>query len=68
MFLVSRKLADEVLPLPLKLCRIEVGPGTIHMEEIVTINDEMHADYGLGSRNAASVLENAKSAFRAPKY
>jgi hypothetical protein len=37
-----------MLPFPLKLDGIEVDQGTVNMEEIITINDEMHFDCGLG--------------------
>jgi hypothetical protein len=39
-----------MLPLPLKLRGVELDQGPIHMEKIITINDEVHADCGL--RNA----------------
>jgi hypothetical protein len=35
-------LINEAVPLPLELDGIEVDQGTVNMEEIVAVNEEMH--------------------------
>jgi hypothetical protein len=48
-FLISRKLIDEPIPLPLELDGIEWGQKPFNMEKVITIDDEMHDIKGKGT-------------------
>jgi len=45
---------------------IEVDQGTVNVEEIITINDEMH--FGCGSEIAKYGINSIRSEIRIPKY
>jgi len=53
-------LINEAVPLPLELDGIEADQGTVNMEEIVAVNDEMHTDCGLGISECGKDLRKSK--------
>jgi len=55
-------LVNETVPLPLELGGIQADQGTVNMEEIITIDDEMHdkkEDRGLLRSRIATLVARA---------
>jgi len=57
-------LINEVVSLPSDLGGIEAGQGAVHVKEVITIDNEMHANCGLGIAKCG--IDITKSEIRIP--